>query len=101
MAAASVGEDLSFFNGDQWVPMILSLFDKEYIGAVASLVGLTREEFLVNSFEAYGIFLRDADGTLTLAPYVAVFLGERGSQMGLEPAGGFGSLLSCAQERDN
>jgi hypothetical protein len=83
---ANVAEEWQLHGGDQWVPMILSVFEKDYIGAVARLVGVTREEFLVNSFEAYGIFIRTEDGALTLAPYIADFLGERGARIGVEPA---------------
>jgi len=81
-----VAKEWLFRNGYQWVPMILSLFEKDYIGAVASLVGVSREEFLVNSFEAYGIFIRDMNGNLGVAPYIADFLGERGSMIDFEPA---------------
>ena len=72
-------------NGYQWVPMILSLFEKDYIGKVASLAGVTREEFLVNSFEAYGVYLRSEEGSLTIAPYIADFLSMRGQDLGVEP----------------
>lgn len=60
--------------GYHWLPTILAPFKHDYIGAIARFAGVSREEFLANSYEVYGILLRDENGDLVPAPYMVDLL---------------------------
>ena len=57
-------------GGYQWLPTILSTFQKGYIGAVARLAGVSPDDFLSNSLEAYGVLITDEEGQVSVAPYI-------------------------------
>lgn len=64
-----------------WLPTILRLFEKEYVGILAQQGGVSRADYLVESLEAYGVLLKDEHHALTVAPYMRQLL-----QWNLSPA---------------
>ncbi len=64
------------WSGRQWAAMILRLFQEESVGTSTKVGGMSREKFLMESLEDYGILLRDEIGNLIIAPYIRDLLKE-------------------------
>jgi len=71
-------------SGYQWIGMIVSPFKEKFEGTTADLIGLKEEDYLTKSLEAYGIFLRDENEKLAIAPYISDLLKLRGEEQSLE-----------------